>query len=139
MCLRSSSATTDKQAAFVAERITFGLACPAGPLPPCRTQTPAVTRFQAGKSIFGGSLIIPAALLKLRNSFVITAHTVWLPRSSGLVWQQPSRKKPVIGATEQGISRRQAHFSGVHRNFHHPCILPLVFTQWLSRVFSCSI
>ena len=46
----------------------------------------------------------PAARLKTRNSSVITAQTVWLPRSSGPVAQQPSRKKPVSGAVEQGWS-----------------------------------
>ena len=45
---------------------------------------------------------LPAARLKARNSSVITAQTVWLPRSSGPVAQQPSRKKPVSGAVEQG-------------------------------------
>ena len=41
------------------------------------------------------------ALLNARNSAVITTQTVWLPTSSRLVSQQPLRKKPVIGLTEQ--------------------------------------
>src|SRR5258708_23974807 len=40
-----------------------------------------------------------------RNPAVMTAHTVWLPMSSRLVSQQPSRKKPVIGLKEQTSSR----------------------------------
>ena len=39
-------------------------------------------------------------MLKARNSAVITAQTVWLPISSGLVSQQPFRKNPVIGLLE---------------------------------------
>jgi hypothetical protein len=34
----------------------------------------------------------------------MTAQTVWLPRSSWPVEQQPSRKNPVSGAFEQGKS-----------------------------------
>src|ERR1051326_512904 len=44
---------------------------------------------------------LPRDFENSRNSSVITTHTVWLPTSCGLVLQQPSRKKPVIGATEQ--------------------------------------
>ena len=39
-----------------------------------------------------------------RNSAVTTAQIVWLPRSSGLVLQHPSRKKPVTGSVPQGAS-----------------------------------
>ena len=39
-----------------------------------------------------------------RNSPVTTAQTVWLPRSSVLVWQHPSRKKPVPGIAAEGAS-----------------------------------
>ena len=32
----------------------------------------------------------------------MTAQTTWKPRSEPAVWQNPSRKYPVIGSTEQG-------------------------------------
>src|SRR3984957_6076404 len=47
-----------------------------------------------------------------RNPAVMTAHTVWLPISSRLVSQQPSRKKPVIGLKEQTSSRSPSTFLG---------------------------
>jgi hypothetical protein len=47
-----------------------------------------------------------------RNPAVMTAHTVWLPTSSRLVSQQPSRKKPVIGFKEQTSSRSPSTFFG---------------------------
>lgn len=39
-----------------------------------------------------------------RNSPVMTAHIVWLPRSSGPVLQLPSRWKPVTGSAPHGSS-----------------------------------
>ena len=63
-------------------------------LEPARgADAPAVTRHEAGKphSGCGVERSFPASLLKSRNSSVITAQTVWLPRSSGPVAQQPSR------------------------------------------------
>ena len=57
----------------------------------------------------------PAARLKARNSSVTTAQTVWLPRSSGPVAQQPSRKKPVSGAVEQGRSSPPTTFTSGSR------------------------
>jgi len=47
-----------------------------------------------------------------RNPVVMTAHTVWLPTSSRLVSQHPSRKKPVIGLKEQTSSRSPSTFLG---------------------------
>jgi hypothetical protein len=47
-----------------------------------------------------------------RNPAVMTLHTVWLPMSSRLVSQQPSRKKPVIGLNEQTSSRSPSTFLG---------------------------
>lgn len=44
----------------------------------------------------------PAALLKFRNAALTSAQTTCSPISSGPVLQQPSRKNPVSGATEQG-------------------------------------
>src|SRR5262249_12901879 len=44
---------------------------------------------------------LPCDLENSRKVAVITAQTVWLPKSSALVLQQPSRKKPVIGFIEQ--------------------------------------
>ena len=44
---------------------------------------------------------LPRDLENSRNSAVITTQTVWLPTSCGPVLQQPSRKKPVIGLSEQ--------------------------------------
>jgi len=44
---------------------------------------------------------LPRAAEKAKNSALMTAQTVWLPRSSPLVLQQPSRKKPVSGRAEQ--------------------------------------
>jgi len=41
-----------------------------------------------------------------RNPAVMTVHTVWLPMSSRLVSQHPSRKKPVIGLRSRlGVDR----------------------------------
>ena len=40
----------------------------------------------------------------VRNSSVMTVHTVWLPTSSAPVSQHPFRKKPVIGFDEQDSS-----------------------------------
>ena len=57
----------------------------------------------------------PAARLKTRNSSVTTAQTVWLPTSSGPVAQQPSRKKPVSGAVEQGSSSPPTTFGSGSR------------------------
>jgi hypothetical protein len=50
-----------------------------------------------------------------RNPAVMTAHTVWLPMSSRLLSQQPSRKKPVIGLNEQTASRSPSTFLGSSR------------------------
>src|ERR1700674_323587 len=47
-----------------------------------------------------------------RNPAVMTAHTVWLPMSSRLVSQHPSRKNPVIGLKEQTSSRSPSTFLG---------------------------
>src|SRR6185369_10707305 len=53
------------------------------------------------KSGKGVDRSLPLALENWRKASVITAHTVWLPTSSALVSQQPLRKKPVTGASEQ--------------------------------------
>src|SRR5690348_6580760 len=53
------------------------------------------------KAGIGVERSLPAALEKARKSAVITTQTVWLPTSSGLVSQQPLRKKPVAGSKEQ--------------------------------------
>src|ERR1700674_5810665 len=45
-----------------------------------------------------------------RNPAVMTAHTVWLPMSSRLVSQHPSRKNPVIGLKEHTSSRSPSTF-----------------------------
>src|SRR5277367_1147311 len=42
----------------------------------------------------------------------MTAQTVWLPTSSRLVLQQPSRKNPVLGLIEQTSSRSPRTFRG---------------------------
>ena len=47
---------------------------------------------------------LPQDLENERNAAVITAQTVWLPMSSREVSQQPSRKNPDIGLTEQSSS-----------------------------------
>ena len=44
----------------------------------------------------------PLARLNCKNSSLTMAQTRWLPTSSELVLQQPSRKKPVRGSKEQG-------------------------------------
>ena len=44
----------------------------------------------------------PFAKLNCKNSSLTMAQTRWLPTSSALVLQQPSRKKPVRGSNEQG-------------------------------------
>jgi hypothetical protein len=43
----------------------------------------------------------PLDIENAKNSSVISAHTVWLPRSSAPVSQQPERVKPVIGSKLQ--------------------------------------
>jgi hypothetical protein len=55
---------------------------------------------------------LPQDLENSRNSAVMTAQTVWLPTSSRLVLQQPSRKNPVMGFTEQSSSRSPRTFLG---------------------------
>jgi hypothetical protein len=47
-----------------------------------------------------------------RNAAVMTTQTVWLPTSSRLVLQQPSRKNPVLGFIEQTSSRSPRTFRG---------------------------
>ena len=49
-----------------------------------------------------------------RNSAVTTAQMVWLPRSSGPVLQQPSRKNPVTGSVPQGSSSPPRTLRSVH-------------------------
>ena len=55
---------------------------------------------------------LPEDLENSRNAAVMTAQTVWLPRSSGLVLQQPSRKNPDLGIIEQTSSLSPRTFRG---------------------------
>ena len=84
-------------------------------LPPRVPQTPAITGLQSQKTEFRNwrREIIAAVTSNTQASpAVMTAQTVWLPMSSRLVSQQPSRKKPVIGLTEQTSSRSPSTFLG---------------------------
>jgi hypothetical protein len=67
--------------------------------PARRAQAPAI----AGKSKSGCGVdrSLPRALEQARNSAVTSTQTVCNPKSSGPVWQQPVRKKPVSGRSEQ--------------------------------------
>jgi hypothetical protein len=47
---------------------------------------------------------LPRYLENARNSSVITAQTVWLPRSDAQVSQAPLRKNPVIGSVEHAAN-----------------------------------
>ena len=47
---------------------------------------------------------LPRSSEKRKKSSVTRAHNTWVPRSSGPVWQQPSRKKPVNGSYEQACN-----------------------------------
>lgn len=47
---------------------------------------------------------LPCDFEKLKKASVICAHTVWLPKSSSQVLQQPSRKNPVTGSVPQGCN-----------------------------------
>ena len=53
---------------------------------------------------------LPFERLNMRNSRVIKEHTICNPRSLGLLLQQPSRKKPVMGSIEQVSSGRPSTF-----------------------------
>jgi hypothetical protein len=55
---------------------------------------------------------LPQDFENSRKPAVMTVHTVWLPMSSRLVSQQPSRKNPVIGLKEQTSSRPPSTFLG---------------------------
>ena len=78
-----------------------------GARPVDRGDAPAVAR-HAGPGSGTAGIGVPRSLPMLRwcsrNSAVTTAQMVWLPRSSGPVLQQPSRKKPVTGSVPQGSS-----------------------------------
>ena len=90
----SSIATTSSARACVAPSTTAG----AQPAPCASSQRAAQTHQRSpgdspGKPDSGRGVerSLPAMALNSRNSAVMTAHTVWLPTSSGPVAQQPSR------------------------------------------------
>ena len=58
---------------------------------------------------------LPRDLENSRNAAVMTAQTVWLPKSSRPVSQQPSRKNPVVGFIEQISSRSPSTLRGALR------------------------
>jgi hypothetical protein len=105
------------------------------------TQAPAVTGLQAGKAELGIGVVrsLPQDLENSRNAAVMTAQTVWLPTSSPLVLQQPSRKKPVLGSLEQTSSRSPRTLRGssgdLHRSRCHPSALPIPGPPPLPREF----
>src|SRR5439155_14832488 len=47
---------------------------------------------------------LPRERVRSRNSYVMTAHTAWNPRSAPDVRQYPSRKNPGTGSKEHGSS-----------------------------------
>jgi hypothetical protein len=57
---------------------------------------------------------LPRDFESSRNSAVITEQTVWLPMSSRLVSQQPSRKNPVMGLNEQTSNRSPSTLGARH-------------------------
>ena len=99
--VRSSIGTTSSARACVAPSTTSG-ATPAS----CASSQRDAHRHQRSPGFTpskphsgrGVERSFPAARLNARNSSVITAQTVWLPRSSGPVAQHASRKKPVSGS-----------------------------------------
>src|SRR3984885_10676002 len=111
--LRSASEQKLKAPACVARKTTRGArpACSAS----CHRGAHKHQRspgLSPGKpnSATGVERSLPQDFEYSRNPAVITAHTVWLPISSRLVSQQPSRKNPVIGLKEQTSSRSPSTF-----------------------------
>ena len=70
-----------------------GGAVVVGPQPVPGGHAPAVTGDETGKRYWGIGVLrsLPMSRWCARNSALTTAHTVWLPASSGPVLQQPSR------------------------------------------------
>jgi hypothetical protein len=105
--------------------------------PAGRTQAPAVAGPQAGKAELGHRRrkIIAAGFGKLEKPAVMTAQTVWLPTSSRLVLQQPSRKNPVLSFIEQTSSRSPRTFPGA---LGRPRPLPLsslsIADSWIATM-----
>src|SRR5271168_2658965 len=113
--LRSASEQKLKAPSCVARKTTRGArpACSAS----CHRGAHRHQRspgFSPGKPNSGTGVdrSLPQDFEYSRNPAVMTAHTVWLPMSSRLVSQQPSRKKPVIGLKEQTSSRSPSTFLG---------------------------
>src|SRR5271155_285812 len=113
--LRSTSEQKLKAPACVARNTTRGArpACSAS----CHRGAHKHQRspgFSPGKPNSGTGVerSLPQDFEYSRNPAVMTAHTVWLPMSSRLVSQHPSRKKPVIGLREQTSSRSPSTFLG---------------------------
>src|SRR6202521_5395514 len=111
--LRSASEQKLKAPSCVARKTTRGArpACSAS----CQRGAHRHQRspgFSPGKPNSGTGVerSLPQDFEYSRNPAVMTAHTVWLPISSRLVSQQPSRKKPVIGLKEQTSSRSPSTF-----------------------------
>ena len=84
------------------------------------------------KNVLGGALI-PCSVSPMTGFFRDgCCHT-------SPDWCDSSHRGKSLSSVKQSrvLARRQAHFSGVHRqNFHHPCILPLVY---LAQMFKPSL
>src|SRR6202790_387555 len=113
--LRSASEQKLKAPSWVARKTTRGArpACSAS----CHRGAHRHQRspgFNPGKPKSGTGVerSLPQDFEYSRNPAVMTAHTVWLPMSSRLVSQHPSRKKPVFGLKEQTSSRSPITFLG---------------------------
>src|SRR5258708_35790175 len=98
------------------------LACLERLLPAGSAEAPPGLRPGKPNSGIGVERSLPLDLENARKAAVITAHTVWLPTSSGPVSQQPSRKKPVIGLIEQSSSSSPRTLRG---SLRRPPPLPL--------------
>ncbi len=103
-----------------------------GFLPALGAEAPAVARVEPGESRSGRGWRGRCRGLGRRRGIRRSrgTQTVWQPESSGPVLQQPSRKKPVRGSTEQGFSGSsqnvQARFAvGIHHSYpvisRYPC------------------
>ena len=110
----ASSGTTRSAAVFVALRSTLGTA--AGGASPAFAASKASSHRAEHKHHLsparspgkeggrGVARSLPREAVKERNSAVTIAQTVWEPRSDASVLQKPSRKKPVVGAKQQGAN-----------------------------------
>src|SRR5262245_21340087 len=125
--LRSASEQYSRAPSCVARKTTRG-ACPASSASCQRgaqrhQRSPGLSPRNPNSGT-GVDRSLPRDLENARNAAVMTAQTVWLPMSSRAVSQQPSRKNPVMGFTEQISSCSPSTLRGILRR---PPPLPLSY------------